>query len=457
MRLNPLGPVASAYYLDDSEIACIVGPVGSAKTTASCLRGQRIAYQQPPQADGIARTRIAIVRNTKRELEDTTIKTWLQVFPENEYGPFMKQGHHWQFRPQGYDYKIDAEFIFRALDDAQDVSNLLSLEVTGFYFNEVRQMDQQILAHAGRRAGRYPARADGGCRWHGWYGDTNAWDADHFLHDWFVENPREGYSLFRQPGGTSPNAENIENLPDGYYEKALRDYGAEDAKVYVHAEWGHTKSGRPIYSDYVDSVHCRPFELDPGLDLDIGYDFGRTPAAIIGQHMPQGWRIRQEFCATGMGIKMHAEKLRKFLAEKFPGFEVGNVWGDPSGDARDGSDNTAFDLLKSEGIIGRAAPGNNDLTMRIEAVNGAFRRMERGEPSMLIHPDCKTLRRACIDGYHYRKLKVVGDRYDDKPEKNQYSHPAEGLQYLLLGGGEGRVALNRPRSRRSGGQRVAET
>lgn len=459
MRLNQLGPVAGAHYLGNERIGCIVGPVGSGKSTASCLRLQRHAYQQQPQSDGIARTRWAIVRNTKPQLEDTTIKTWLQVFPENEYGLFRwgDHTHHWQFKPQGWDYKIDAEFIFRGLDDAADVANLLSLEVTGFYFNELREIHQQILVHAGRRAGRFPAKSDGGCTWSGWFGDTNPWDVDHYLHEWFVEKPREGYVLRRQPGGMSPQAENRENLEDGYYEKALIDYTSDDAKVYVHAEFGHTRTGKPIYTEYVDSLHCRPFELDPRLPLDLGYDFGRTPAAVIAQFTPHGWRIRDELCATDMGVKKHGQALKAMIAQKYPGFEIRDMTGDPSGDTRDAEDNTVFDILKGVGILGKAAP-TNELTVRIDAVNGTFMRIERGEPSILIHPDCKVLRRACLDGYRYPKLKVLGDRYGDKPEKNQWSHVAEALQYLLLGGGEGRVVMNKPRNRTtSGRQRYAET
>lgn len=443
MRVAPLGPVASAYYLDQSEIACIIGPVGSGKSTASCLRLQRHAYAQAPQSDGVARTRWAIVRNTKRQLEDTTLKTWLQIFPEAQFGAFHQSdmAHRWRFRPSDRDYEIDVEFLFRALDDAADVANLLSLEVTGFYFNEVREATEDILVHAGRRAGRFPPVADGGCTWAGWFADTNAWDVDHFLHDWFIETPREGYALFRQPGGMDPHAENRANLPERYYENALRDYGEEDARVYVHAQFGHTRTGKPIYTDYVDSLHCRPFELDPRLPLQIGLDFGRTPAATIGQDTPHGWRIRRELCAFDMGVKAFGLELKRYLAQHFPGFSIGVTTGDPSGEAKDAEDRTVFDILRGVGI--HAFPARtNEPTIRIEAVNGALRRLQRGEPALMIHPDCKMLRRACLDGYRYRKLKVAGQRYDDKPDKNDFSHVAESLQYLLLGGGEGRQVMN---------------
>lgn len=463
MRVAPLGPVCGAYYLDNSRVAVIEGPVGSGKSTGSCLRLQRHAYEQPPGTDGIARTRFAIVRNTKPQLKDTTIKTWLEVFPEAEYGQFMRGddlSHVWSFRPKGHPWPIHAEFIFRALDDPSDVAKLLSLEVTGFWFNELREIDEEIIAHAGRRT-RY-LNGDRPSKWSGWIGDTNPWDTDHYLQDRVVDNPRDGWAYFRQPGGMDPQAENLENLEQTeetialsyddprrreqgrtYYIKALQDYSPEDARVYVHAQRGRTRDGKPIYSDYVDHVHCRPFELSPKHALQIGLDFGRTPAAAIGAKTPTGqWLIRHELVAFDMGLVRFAEELGALVKSKFRGYRIERIIGDPAGMAEDARDETAFDLLTAAGL--KADPAyTNEFSVRVETVNAQFRRLERGEPGILIHPDCKTLRRACIDGYRYRKLKIVGERYSDQPDKNQYSHVAEALQYVLLGGGEGKAMVKR--------------
>lgn len=465
MILAPLGPVASAYYLDDARVSVIVGPVGSAKSTASCLRLQRHAYEQRPGSDGIAYTRWAIVRNTKKQLEDTTMKTWFRLFPENVFGEMMRTNktQTWRFKPKGYAHPINAEFAFRALDDDADVADLLSLEVTGFYFNEVREIADSIITHAGRRAGRFPSGADYGVpTWRGWIGDSNMWDTEHGLYDKLVDNPREGWRLFHQPGGMDPEAENLENLEQTeatlalehdderrraqgrtYYEMALADYTTEDANVYVHAKWGVLRSGKPIYSDYSDSTHCREFKLDPRLPIRIGYDFGRTPAAVLAQQLNGGqWRAFDELCAFDMGLKKHGELLKAHIAKEYPGFAIESVHGDPAGEAQDAHDETSFALLRGVGIDCKSA-STNEPSIRVEAVNGLFRKMIGGEPALLIHPRCKMLRKACIDGYHFRKLKVSGNRYDEKPNKNDHSHIAEALQYLLLGGGEGRQVLNR--------------
>ena len=45
-------------------------------------------------------------------------------------------------------------------------------------------------------------------------------------------------------------------------------------------------------------------------------------------------------------------------------------------------------------------------------------------------------------GYCYRRMQVSGERFDDKPEKNMYSHIHDALQYLMLGAGEGRQLIS---------------
>jgi hypothetical protein len=462
----PLGPVAGAYYLDNSRVAIIEGPVGSGKSVASCLKIQRIAYAQAPSPDGIAYTRHIVVRNTKPQLKDTTIKTWLEVFPESMYGHFLRGdnlSHIWRFKPKGYDYAIDAEILFRALDDAADVANLLSLEATTFWFNEVREIDEEIIAHAGRRL-RY-RNGERPSTFTGLFGDTNPWDTAHYLQERLVTKPREGWKHFRQPGGMDEDAENLCNLEQTaetmqlphdhpkrrnqgrqYYRNALIDYSAEDARVYVHAKRGITRSGKPIYTDFNDRVHCKPFELDPTVPLRIGMDFGRTPAAVIAQRSVFGqWRVRWELCSSDMGVKAFGFELKRFLAEKMGGttWEIDHFTGDPAGDQRDGDDHTAFMLLSASGWAMARPASTNEPTIRVGTVNEMFRTMAGGEPALLIHPECTVLHRACIDGYHFRKLQVAGNRFDDKPNKNEFSHVAEALQYLLLGGGEGKAHVKR--------------
>ena len=496
MALAPMGPIAGAFCLDNSRVAAIMGPVGSGKTTAAIMRAGRHAFEQRPY-EGVSRTRIAVVRNTGPQLVDTTMKSWFKLFPSD--GKYRKwtsttKTQTWYFRPEGMKHHLLAEFIFRALDDEDDVANLLSLEVTGFLFNELREINTSILAHAGRRAGRYPGADQGGCTWRGWFGDTNPWAATSDLHDMFVANPREGYKFFKQPGGMDPDAENLENLEQTpetlklawsdqrrreqgrtYYIAALGDYSKADADMFVHCKYGVSRSGKPVYESYNDNTHCRKFELfrvkpkQPQIRKDlkrhgekavvvqtqlreytpvkIGYDnTGRNPAATVSQRTAEGqWRIRYEFAAEGMGMKAHAQAFHAFLDEKIPDYVIEKITCDPAGKAKDSGE------LDMRQIVSAEFPGvtvinarTNDIETRIEAVEGPLRRMVNGEPAVLIHPECRILRQACLVKYQYRRLKVAGeDRYTDTPDKiTPWADVADSVQYLMLGGGEGQVSVS---------------
>ena len=53
------------------------------------------------------------------------------------------------------------------------------------------------------------------------------------------------------------------------------------------------------------------------------------------------------------------------------------------------------------------------------------------------------IRKGLQGGFCYRRVQTSGERYSDQPDKNEYSHPVEALEYGLQGEGEGRSALRR--------------
>jgi hypothetical protein len=155
------------------------------------------------------------------------------------------------------------------------------------------------------------------------------------------------------------------------------------------------------------------------------------------------WRCRYEFIGEGMGMKAHAAALRVFLTQKIPDFRIDKITCDPAGEAKDANDINMRQIVMAEfpGVTVVNAR-TNDIATRIEAFDGPLRRMVNGEPAVIIHPDCKTLRKACLNKYQYRRLKIAGEeRYTEEPDKSAkpYDDIANAGQYLMLGGGEGRV------------------
>ena len=431
-------PALWIFHQDDSFVRGVMGPVGSGKSTACCWELFRRLQEQEPGPDGIRRSRWAVVRNTYRELSDTTVKTWLDWF--DDVGDFVNQDmvHRIKFAD------VEAELLFRALDRPADVKKLLSLELTGAWVNEAREVPRAVVDMLQGRVGRYPSKREGGPTWLGVIMDTNPPDSDHWWYRLFEEVAPDGWRLFRQPSGRGADAENLENLPDGYYDRLQAGKDDEWIAVYVDGEYGFISEGRPVYPEFRDHLHVakESIEVLDGTPVVIGIDFGLTPAAVFGQRDVRGrWRWIHELVTEDMGAVRFGELLQNEMASRFPACEF-QVWGDPAGDQRAQTDETTpFQILRARGIKARPAP-SNDFTLRRESVATPLSRLVDGEPGLLISPSCTTLRKAMGGGYCYKRVQVTGDeRFHDKPDKNQYSHVADAAQYLMLGAGEGRAIL----------------
>ncbi len=123
-----------------------------------CCEIFRRAQEQKKGPGGKRHTRWAVVRNTYRELADTTVKTWLDWFPEDVFGEFGRGSMSHQIEYED----ISLEVLFRALDRPDDAKKVLSLELTGAWVNEAREVPKGIIDALGDRTGRYPSVRNGG-------------------------------------------------------------------------------------------------------------------------------------------------------------------------------------------------------------------------------------------------------------------------------------------------------
>jgi len=142
------------------------------------------------------------------------------------------------------------------LDKPDDIKKLLSLEVTGGWLNEAREIPKAVMDMLIGRLGRYPSKREGGASWYGLIMDTNPPDSDHWWYTLFEENDiPHNFALFKQPSGMSDEAENRENLPGPYYENMIAGKTQEWINVYVHGNYGFITTGKPVYPEYQDDVH----------------------------------------------------------------------------------------------------------------------------------------------------------------------------------------------------------
>lgn len=422
-------PIVEAFQADDSFVRGLRGPVGSGKSVGCVLELAKRMNAQP-------HSRWAVIRNTYRELSDTTLNTWLdwmRPFGEMRYSDMTWRCHN------------GAEVLFRALDKPQDQAKLLSLELTGAWVNEAREVPRPIIDMLQTRVGRYPSKRDGAPLWFGIIMDTNSPDDFSWWYRIFEEMKPDGWRQYVQPGGLTAGAENVDNLPADYYKRIAQGKDAAWIDVYINGNYGFIVDGRPVYPQWQDKVHTAACERDQALPLILGIDFGLTPACVFLQRSTAGqYRAVDELVTEEFSAVEFADELSRKLRSEWRGHDL-EVFGDPAGEQRSQVDKrTPFQILKAAGINAKPAH-TNDPRLRVEAVVRNLTRLNMdGTPGLIVDPRCRYLRRGMAGGYKYRLMQISGEeRFHEAPEKNIYSHICEGLQYAMVGAGEVRETLGR--------------
>jgi hypothetical protein len=402
------------------------------------------------------------VRNTYSELMSTTIKDWLEC--HEEFGEFTlgsKEPPKQLLRFKLSDgTKVESEIYFIAFDRPDDVKKARGLQITGVWLNEVKELSKSVVDILDLRLGRYPSKKEGFMTdptWFGMLGDTNAPDDDHFYYEMAEESKPSGWKFHRQPGGVlldgegfkpNPNAENINNLPKGYYERGMQGKDYDWIKVNLANEYGFVSSGKPVHPRYVDSVHCLDIEFTPDINTEIilGFDFGRTPAcAFLQKNALHKWICFDEFLAEGMSSVTFAPELKRYIDSNYPNYKF-KGWGDPSGGSGgEATDDTSINIIIAAGIPCIATFSNKPPVRRAALESPMTEMAMDGKPRFIILPKCRKIIKGLQGGFSYRRVQVSGERYTDEPDKNEYSHPVEALEYALQGEGEGMGALNASR------------
>ncbi|BAQ88023.1 large subunit terminase [uncultured Mediterranean phage uvMED] len=474
-------PTVWKFLNDNSFVRGMIGPVGSGKSYACCAEiFKRAVQQKPSKRDGIKYSRFVIVRNSYPMLKTTTLKTWLELFPEHIYGSVRNSPpitHHIKLPSREGAAGIDLEVIFLALDQPKDVRKLLSLEVTGGWINEARELPKSIVDGLTHRVGRYPVKDDGGPTWRGVILDTNPCDDDHWIYRLSEKEPPKGkfaWKFFRQPPGvfeakevpeempeaqgfvhsagkwwqTNDKAENLNNLPVGYYEQLLGGKNLDWIRCYAEGKFTYVQEGKPVWSEYDDASMVDDCQILEGVPIQIGLDFGLTPAAVFAQRTPKGvWNVLHELVTFDMGLERFCTLLKEDIDRFFPKHEL-QIWGDPAGMQRDQIfENTSFEHLKTHGLFAKPT-ATNDFRTRREALAMPMTRLVENKPGFRIDRKCVRLRKSLSGGYHFKRVAIGAgqERFRDTPNKNEHSHIGDAAGYCLLGGGEHRRMTkgNRP-------------
>lgn len=453
LRLDyvPPGAVSAAYYRDEHPVMALMGPVGGGKTTTALMKLLATACRQPVAADGWRYSRMGVFRDTYRNLANTVLKSWHQRVPSTmgEYrsgGQNAPTTHTLQFALSDGS-KVHSEFIFAAIGDNNVEAFCRGFELTVGYLNEADLLPEDFLAHLPGRL-RYPGLDKGGIRWNGLLLDFNAPDTEHFLYKRFVDAPLPGNVLYRQPSALSAAAENIANLPQDYYARAMSGQPDWWQRRFIRNEWGYSRQGKPVYRDYDDVRHVagQPLDAIKGLPIIIGGDGGMTlnPAAALLQITSLGQvRVLDELAEPDVNAHEFADLLNDRLALRGwdQGFDLIGA-ADPAANIRSGADSSTWlSVMAAKTKIRWKTVASNDMNIRLEAVRGKLTRsIGGGEPAFLLSPRCTALRKGFNSAYRFAENR--GGQRSDKPEKNHpHSDLHDALQYACMRAGGGASAL----------------
>lgn len=386
------------FHSSDKVVRGFLGPVGNGKSVTCINEMHRLSVLQEPNCDGVRKSKWAIVRNTYDMLETTTLATFRQWIPHQICSITLKPMRGDMQYPLSDGTRVECKFIFLALDRPDDVKKLLSLEVSGVFMNEARELPYAVVKGSRERIGRYPSQVDGytdvyddngkltysapkqldnngnvlfnddgspkyqPCTRKSLLMDSNPPDDDH----WWYQLAEDGclrsnqskeakiavaeiFDFFRGPspfiksGETytdNPIAENIKFLPGGYkyYRDMLAGSEEDHINVMVMGNYGTIKDGKPVYPQYNDRLHCpeKPLGVIEDLPIGLGWDGGLTPSCIIGQQTSRGQlRVIAELVSEDMGVRQFARDIVKpFLQRNFYGIEVAFSYIDPAGKGR---------------------------------------------------------------------------------------------------------------------------
>lgn len=493
-ELKRIGPTMDRMIASNAFIVGGMGPVGSGKTIGFSTKIQHHAAKQRGKMNSagqlVRKSRYAMIRDTYPNLDRNTIPSWNKVVPKaagrfvmssprvHRFSMVLKRDGNLLDRSARPIDIAQVEMEFRAIGDNTVEDALRGLEVTAALVNEADRTHPDILTFLAGRVGRFgdldPDLVVDPAIWL----DLNGADDENWTHKVLVDKTlpaevmrivqqvsagRELIAYFEQPaailegdeipGGwmVNPAAENVANLPPGYYERQYAFAKMRGNQTYIdrmlRSKFTPPRSGRSVFPEYSEDLHSGEFEAIKGFPLLVFADQGLVGAVLVGQQVKGQLRILEEIAAVfeteddeievvQMGGETLGRQVHDMLATRYPGFEIADAVCDPAGAAGEGAINFKSwrqDFQKGLGHkVRKARVPRNAIEPRLKAVRGWLNRTIGPVRALIVHKRCTMTRRAFRTKYYYQRIgKGSGDGYySDEPKKVQgYADLMDALQY----------------------------
>ena len=367
----------------------------------------------------------ALIRDTFENIQKSTQKTFFEWFPPGIFGTYhaTKKEFTW------YEHIAKGTVTFVGMDDPGDASKLLSWVLGGIGIDEPAPaagsngVDEMVFDLGIQRL-RQP-----GMKWRPMKLATNNPDEEHWTYKKFAtEGEQNGYRLW-QP----LKPENMQNLPEGYYEKLRLQLGHRPDLIrrFIDGEFGFQQEGNAVTPQWSDRIHLTMgLSGIRGREIILLWDFGHNPTCIITQRTPMGyWNILYSFVGEDIGVEeLIEDQVLPVLREKFPKCSIRHI-GDPAGKQREQTSIRRSAVASIKMLIGgtwrdgpvgweeRKNPLQAVLTKTISGIG--LVQVDRQNAPHVWH--------ALRGGWHYNKART--GIVSAEPRKDKHSHPGDAMGY----------------------------
>lgn len=424
-------PTQRAFIESRAEADLFASRKGEGKSAGLCWSAFYYTSHNPG-ANGV------VLRDTWENLQRTTLDEWFRWFPDTVYGDWVtsQKCWHWNTKRTGLKGKV----YFFGAESKDDAQRIASMPLAYGLFDEPAPaanssagIDEFVFDTVMGQL-RQP-----GMKWYAAKLATNNPDQTHWTYKRFVKpgtppNVGKPHLPMQELGyrcWQTREAENVGNLPPGYYESmAERWKDRKDLlRRFVEGKFGFQSKGKAVTPEWNDDIHLAS-GLQPvrGLPLKLMWDGGQHPACVFSQITPLGdWLILDAFYGEGFGtFELIRDVVKPRLIERYPwiksiqrGLEH---TGDPTLESPDQS-SSAHDAAKTivRELGGAWFPGPIKIDDRVNPLREVLRKTRDGRGLVVVDRDtAEDVWYALRGGWHYRvsRTGIVGNIEKDHPHSD---------------------------------------
>ncbi len=371
----------------------------------------------------------AMVRDTYINLERSTMREFFEWFPPGICGTHHKGKKEWSWNPDVMGFS--GTIMFLGMDDDQTATKIQSTPLAGFVCDEVSPVaGSGGISYTVFRTLMQRLRQRGMQYYVGKLAQNNP-DESHWTFAEFVDPGKKARNNFQ-----THMPENLENLPEDYYEQMTDLYAGEQDKInrFVLGKFGFQQEGKAVTPQWSDGVHLgRRIQPVRNVKLHLGWDFGGNCTCAITQITPMGtFNVLDAWAGEdGTGVTQLVEDcVKPRLVERYKGFNWDHT-GDPTGASREASDSSrsAVKSIKDQ-LGGTWRPGPVQVSERLIPLRAVLRRMgDNGRGVVQVDKDnARCIWHALRGGWHFQTGR--GGIVSAMPKKDHHSHPGDVMGYL---------------------------